>query len=129
MKIIFVYNAEAGFLNGMMDSVHKIVSPSTYECSLCAITHGSFTMDKSWRSYLRTLPLETVFHHREDFRAAYPEADVALPAILLERDGVISTLISAEGLSRQTDVNGLIATLTGALSGSGIEQAKRLTPS
>lgn len=119
MKIIFVYNAEAGFLNGMMDSVHKIVSPSTYECSLCAITHGSFTMDRAWRDYLRGLPLETVFHHRKDFRAAYPAAEFALPAILLEKDGKVTELVDAAGLKAQSDVNGLIKALDGALANAG----------
>ncbi len=123
MKIIFVYNAEAGFLNGMMDSVHKIVSPSTYECSLCAITHGSFTMDRTWRDYLRGLPLETVFHHRKDFRAAYPMADVALPAILLEKDGKITELVDAARLNAQTHVNGLIKALDAALAEVGAVMA------
>jgi hypothetical protein len=123
MKLIFVYNAEAGLLNGMMDSVHKIVSPSTYECSLCAITHGSFSMDRNWRDYLRGLPLETVFHHRKDFKATYPNAEVALPAILLARDDAISTLVDAPTLKQQTDVNTLIATLNAALAREGAVNA------
>ncbi len=120
MKLVFVYNAKAGLLAGMMDSVHKAVSPSTYACSLCAITYGSFSMDKSWRTYLKTLPLDAVFHHRPDFKEAYPQADVALPAILLDRDGMLTSLVSAKELSGQTDVNGLMQSLNAALAKEGL---------
>jgi hypothetical protein len=120
MKLVFVYNAKAGLLAGMMDSVHKAVSPSTYACSLCAITHGSFTMDKSWREYLKTLPLEATFHHRPDFKEAYPQAKVALPAILLDRDGSLTSLLSAQELSAQTDVNALMQSLNAALAKEGL---------
>jgi hypothetical protein len=120
MKILFVYNAEAGFLNGMMDSVHKIVSPSTYECALCAITHGAFSMDRRWRDYLRGLPVETSFFHRKDFAEAYPAATDALPAILLDREGVISPLISAEAFKGLETVDSLVAALNTALAREGV---------
>ena len=42
MKLIFVYNAGSGKLNALFDMAHKIVSPTTYECSLCALTHDAF---------------------------------------------------------------------------------------
>jgi hypothetical protein len=123
MKLVFVYNAKAGLLAGMMDSVHKAVSPSTYECSLCAITYGSFTMDKSWREYLKTLPLDAVFHHRPDFKEAYPKADFSLPVILLEREGTLTSLLSAQELSAQTDVNALMQSLNAALAKEGLLSA------
>jgi hypothetical protein len=116
MKLVFVYNAEAGLLNGMMDSVHKIVSPSSYECGLCAITHGAFTMDRRWRDYLRGLGHETVFHHRKDFNHAYPDANVALPAILAERGGKLVTLVSGQEMQALNSVNDLISALDAALA-------------
>jgi len=61
MKIIFVYNADAGFMSGVMDSLHKAISPETYECALCALTYGLLTMDKTWRAYLQSLPFNAVF--------------------------------------------------------------------
>ena len=39
MRLVFVYNANAGLVAGMLDSVHKVVSPATYPCSLCAVTY------------------------------------------------------------------------------------------
>ncbi len=121
-KIIFVYNADAGFVNGMMDSLHKTISPGTYSCALCAITHGFFTMDKSWRAYLKTLPIEAAFFHRKDFAAAYPNANIELPAILLDRDGTLGALIPAEEMKGLSDVNVLSRALDEALTAADIHR-------
>jgi hypothetical protein len=114
-RLIFVYNADAGFMNGMMDSLHKTISPGTYDCALCAITHGFFSMDKSWRAYLKALPIAAEFFHRKDFLEAYPHAQAQLPAILLDRDGALSELIGAEEMRGLSDVNALSAALDNAL--------------
>ncbi len=120
-KLIFVYNAEAGLMNGMMDSLHKTISPGTYECALCAITHGFFTMDKAWRAYLKALPVEAAFFHRKDFAEAYPAADIALPAILLDRNGGLLELVAAKRMKSLTDVNALSQALDAALTAAGIK--------
>lgn len=39
--LIFVYNAKSGLISAFGDMVHKIVSPATYPCSLCALTYGA----------------------------------------------------------------------------------------
>jgi hypothetical protein len=118
MKLIFVYNAKAGLLNGMMDSVHKTVSPDTYECDLCAITHGFFTMDKTWRNWLKSLRMETAFYHRPDFREAYPSArDWPLPLIALDRDGVLEPIIPAAEMKSLKTVDALVAALEAKLPG------------
>jgi len=123
MKLVFVYNADAGFVSGMIDSLHKTVSPETYECALCQLTHGLFTMDKSWRTYLQSLPIASVFFHREDFKAAYPAATFALPVILLERDGTLLELVSAEQLRALEDVNALSSALDLALTKAGVSES------
>jgi hypothetical protein len=117
MRLIFVYNAKAGFLNGMMDSIHKTVSPDTYECSLCAVTHGFFTMDKAWRAYLKSLPYEASFYHRPDFRAQFPaDADQALPLIALEEAGALKILVGPADLKSCKDSNALAAMIDAKLS-------------
>ena len=37
-ELIFVYNAKSGMVNELLDFAHKIVSPSTYNCNLYAIS-------------------------------------------------------------------------------------------
>ena len=46
MEIQFIYNAKSGLANSIFDLAHKLISPDTYECNLCKITHGAFTETK-----------------------------------------------------------------------------------
>jgi hypothetical protein len=115
MKLVFVYNAEAGILNGLMDSIHKTVSPTTYACDLCALTHGFFTMDKTWRQWLKALPMPTHFYHRADFKAAWPDVTVELPVIMLEHKSALTPLVAADEFSGAKTINDLIALLEARL--------------
>lgn len=131
MRLLFVYNADAGLVSGMLDSIHKTISPETYECALCQLTHGLFTMDKAWRAYLQALPIESVFFHRQDFKSAYPAATFALPVILLERGATLLELVSAEQMSALGDVDALISALDIALTNAGardVEKTARPAP-
>ncbi len=111
-RLILVYNARAGLAAGLFDSVHKIVSPATYPCSLCAATYGLVRMDPRWRAWLQALPVDVVFHHREDFRAAWPDhAGWPLPLAALERDSGLTLLLGAAELDALTTPDALIAAL------------------
>lgn len=109
MKLIFVYNANAGIAAGIMDSIHKTLSPATYPCSLCAITYGAVRMDPKWKAWLKAQPFESVFHHRPDFRAAYPDVQVDLPAIRIDRAEQMDTLVGANEFAGAPTVDALIA--------------------
>ncbi|GAB5399132.1 MAG: hypothetical protein Aureis2KO_07170 [Aureisphaera sp.] len=71
MKLIFVYNADSGFVDRLLDNVHKIVSPATYDCNLCAITFGRFVEDDLWKSYRESSDNEMVFYHKDEFLKKY----------------------------------------------------------
>lgn len=115
-RLIIVYNANAGIAAGVMDSVHKLVSPSTYPCQLCAVSYGLVGMRREWRAFLDGLGLETVFHHRPDFRAAFPQAaDWPLPLIAVEDAGEPHTLVSAADFAGIPDLAALIAVMHGRL--------------
>lgn len=109
MKLLFVYNANAGIAAGIMDSIHKTVSPATYPCSLCAITYGIVRMDPKWKAWLKAQPFESVFYHRPDFRAAHPTVVVDLPVILIDRDDALETLVAADDFGATPTVDKLIA--------------------
>lgn len=111
-RLVLVYNADAGIVAAMLDSVHKLVSPATYPCSLCAVTYGPLAMRARWRDYLLALQLPVEFRHRPDFRAAYPAAaDIDLPLIGLARGGDIEVLLSARDLDDLRDLDALVAAL------------------
>ncbi len=113
-RLIFIYNADGGIVQGILDSVHKTLSPSTYACSLCAITYGTFTMDRRWREWLRRQSIPAVFYHKDDT----PHREFALPVVLAERDGVVETLVSAERLNALDSTDSLIAEIERGLSSS-----------
>ncbi|WP_164156876.1 hypothetical protein [Sandarakinorhabdus rubra] len=108
-RLVLVYNAQAGIVAGVMDSIHKLVSPATYPCQLCAVTYGLATMKREWRAFLDGLGLDLVFHHRPDFRAAFPAAaDWPLPLVAVEEGGRLDVLISAADFAAIPDLSTLI---------------------
>ena len=115
-RLHFVYNARAGLIAGALDSVHKLVSPATYACDLCAITHGALRMDPKWKAWLGAAPFDAVFHHRPDFRAAYPAVRAPLPAIFVEEPTGLAVLASASDLAAIGSVDALIALVEARLA-------------
>ncbi len=115
-RLLIVYNADVGLLAAAFDVVHKIVSPRTYPCSLCAVTYGPVAMDRRWRAWLRALDMPVAFFHRQDFHAAYPAmAGEPLPLIARDESGRVEVLLDAAALTRLTTVDALIAALSARL--------------
>jgi hypothetical protein len=109
-RLILVYNANGGVLNGLRDSLWKAFRPSTYPCSLCALTFGWFAMHQPWRGFLDSLPHEKEYLHKDEIGAAYPAPSIALPAILMaEGDAQPKVLVSAAELDALPDLDALIA--------------------
>ncbi|UYZ63964.1 hypothetical protein [Hymenobacter weizhouensis] len=109
-ELLFVYNADAGLVAGAMDLFHKILSPATYPCSLCAVTYGNLGMKPEWREFIKSLPVQATFLHRDELHAQHPElAATPLPAVF-RRAGTAGwqVFLAAEELN-QTDLPGLMA--------------------
>ena len=66
MKLIFVYNANSGLLNTLRDIGHKTISPQTYQCNLCDLTHGLLKERKQWREFKETATVEMEFLHKDE---------------------------------------------------------------
>jgi len=79
--LVFVYNADSGLFNTMADIGHKLFSPATYACDLCAITHGLLSERAEWCRFIESLDAPCEFLHRDQFRARFPDAQAPLPAI------------------------------------------------
>jgi hypothetical protein len=110
--LIFIYNANGGLMHMALDSLHKTLSPSTYPCSLCAITYGSLRMVPKWRQWLNALPISAVFQHKDDT----PHKHIPLPAVLRERGGAIEVLIDAPTLDSLGTLDALIAEMDARLT-------------
>lgn len=104
--LLFVYNADSGFLNAIKDGLEKITDPKGYGCRLCGLTYGVATMKKSWRSFLKTLPLQSKFLHRDEFVEKYGE-HTPLPATFIEESGELALIISSEEYNELTTLEQL----------------------
>lgn len=109
MKLVFVYNANAGKLNAAFDMAHKLLSPATYSCSLCSLTHGVFSEKQAWKKFRESSSLEIEFLHKDEFEKQGNEA-TTYPVILL-RGKPMEVVVDAKKLSALPDVESLISLL------------------
>ena len=98
--LIFVYNADSGFVNTLLDIGHKIVSPQTYSCNLCAITHSTFRMRDEWKQFVAGLGMPVEFLHRDDLGKKYGIRDVTLPAVFRKNNGTLEAWVTREEINR-----------------------------
>ncbi len=85
LKLIFVYNAESGILNTIVDMAHKIVRPSTYPCNLCAVTFGNLGMKMAWKRFVNSLDVDVEFLHKDEFKEKY-RRDGKFPSAYIEEN-------------------------------------------
>jgi len=106
-KLIFVYNADGGIFNRLSDAAHKIISPATYACNLCAITHGNFGMKKEWKTFLETLNAAPEFLHADEFERKYRNGKIELPAIFKLENGGVILLVNAQTINECRSIGDL----------------------
>lgn len=97
-KFIFVYNADSGKLNALADSLHKLISPKTYQCRLCELTHGYFSEKAAWSEFLKEVKFDAEFLHKNEFLLKYqPLPGDAFPAVFELKNDKLSCLIDSKG--------------------------------
>ena len=106
MKLLFIYNANSGKLNTLFDIGHKIISPESYECNLCQITHGNFKERNVWKKFRETSDLDLTFLHKDEFEKQY-EGEYSYP-IGLKLNGELSVFISTQKLNEISKPEALI---------------------
>lgn len=112
-QLTFVYNASTGFFNKLTDFAHKVLSPQTYACNLCALTYGTFTMKAEWAAYLDKLGLEIVFMYKDTWEAAHdPEV---YPLVALQTQAGMKIILPAAALTKMTTLHQLQTALSNAL--------------
>ena len=91
---------------------HKWLSPETYDCELCALTHNSFAEVTAWKNFRQSGEIQMHFYHKNEFEKAFrskwlPKYD--FPIILIEADRGLEVFIAADELKKLETVEGLIA--------------------
>jgi hypothetical protein len=107
-KLIFVYNADSGLVSSLKDLVHKNVSPSTYQCNLCALTFGNTGMNNKWSSFIDDLGVPVEFLHRNELKERYDIDEVYLPAILKVDSSGVQVVVPAEEINELWTLDELI---------------------
>lgn len=105
--LLFVYNADSGLFNTLTDIAHKVFSPETYECNLCAITYGNFGIRTEWKEFLESLEIPLEFLHRDEFKKRYGGMDVELPAILMQSAAGPQTFINSAEINSCSSIEEL----------------------
>ena len=123
-ELIFVYNAKSGMVNEFLDFAHKIVSPSTYNCNLCAISYGNFTMKKKWSDYITSLPVRSTFTYKDKV-SEYGFNNIELPSIIFRNGSRSKVIISSEEINKLKKIDQLINILSDRLKDQGMSIEKQ----
>ncbi len=110
--LLFGYNVDSGVFSELKDYVHKVVSPSSYDCPLFGLTHGSTGMKKRWKNFLKDLDISVECLHRDEMAKKYPVVGVRLPAVFIVSGQSLNLLITAGEIGLCNDLDELMDLLT-----------------
>lgn len=120
-SLLFVYNADSGLGNALLDTAHKVLNPATYACSLCQLTYGTVLEKKKWRAFREKSDMPMRFLHKDEFAKEY-SVEEDFPAVFLEHEGVLRLCIAAEELNALEDEQELILNIQRIITSSDMGQ-------
>ena len=88
-NLVVVYNAKSGGLNTVLDYVHKMVSPDTYDCNLCKLTYDNFGQIREWNDFLRFLNISVDYYYKDHLTQIGMDPEMDLPAIFFNNNLLI----------------------------------------
>lgn len=110
-KLIFVYNADSDQKHTFVDAAKKLLSPSTYDCKLCALTYGLTSEKKKWKKFRKDAGIAMDFLHKDEyekqFKSKFAQA-YAYPIILIQNHYELDIFMNAEKLNQIEDLDTLI---------------------
>ena len=111
MHLLLVYNANAGSRNAVADSLHKLLSPGSYQCSLCALTHSLFSQRPKWKRFTRSEDINFTCLHKDEFEKQYRSKWLprySFPVILADYKGQLEIFANNEEINALEDTDALI---------------------
>ncbi len=113
--LIFVYNAKSDVWNKSIDFAHKIISPSTYSCNLCSLTHDNFSERKNWRDFREKSEAGFEFVYKDKFLKEYGKSfGEDFPMIFEQIGGELCLLFDSSSIKSMASTEQLIKELGGA---------------
>ena len=93
--LLFVYNADSGLANALLDAGRRIFNPSQYPCALCMVTYGPFGMKNDWKEFTDRLAYTVEFMHKDELPKRFQAMRINFPCLLIDGPKGIDVLISA----------------------------------
>jgi hypothetical protein len=115
-SLIFVYNADSGLANALLDTGRRILKPQDYPCSLCLVTYGPFGMKRDWKDFTASLPYPVVFLHKNELSDSLQNELRDFPCLVLQRTKQTSVLIDGNEFRKIKDINTLKKNVITALN-------------
>ncbi len=84
-ELTFVYNADSGMLNTLLDMGHKIFSPGTCRCDLCKLTHNHFRKKRDFKKFIEESNFKIHFYHKNEYEKIFGQ-NFEYPFIKIGRD-------------------------------------------
>jgi hypothetical protein len=110
-SLVFVYNANSGIFNSLLDTGHKLFSPNTYQCDLCALTFDTFSENKLWKKFREQSKSELKFYHIDEFEKEFPNVKFEYPVILVNSNNQLEEFLSKKDLQTIKSAEALIKTI------------------
>ena len=110
-RLIFIYNADSGMRNALLDGAHKALSPNTYQCNLCDLTYGVFKERKAWKKFRQEMQWNMEFLHKDEFKKQYASKfghKFEFPIVLIALDDELQVFISSSELNELETMEALI---------------------
>ena len=109
MELIFCYNARKGVINGIIDFFHKSLSPETYSCNLCSITH-TYKKNERWKKFITNSKIKISFIYIDDLKGnKLKKFANEIPCCFIENDKKYKILIDKKTINNLKNENELIS--------------------
>lgn len=108
-ELLFVYNANSGVGNALIDYGKKLVAPNNYDCNLCMASYGPFGMKKDWKQFIKSLDTPVKFLHKDEFEKRFTSRKQKYPCLVGIQNKQLTTLLSAKDFESIQTLDQLIA--------------------
>ena len=114
-SLTFVYNAESGLANALLDTGRRIFRPRQYGCALCMVTYGPFGMKNDWKRFTSELPYKVTFLHRNELTKKLSIMHLDFPCLILETPQDTKIIIDGPEFRKIRDLHTLQKKVTESL--------------
>jgi hypothetical protein len=120
-RLLFVYNADSGTLNAILDSARKLLSADG--CPLCSLTHSLAGERAAWTRCRESLGVAVDYVHRDELTPSLRRlVGSSLPSVVARAAGEETLLLGPEAIDACSgSVDELITRLRAAAAERGLE--------